>query len=389
MRLAHAPHPEEYRQARQVLVCMPWGVGDTVMQRPLLAAVHRAAPRAAVTVLGAEPAIELLADKASCEVKAYQSLGVQHCGQEPDEAVDQVVLRWLASRVPFDHIFNCRVAPAAVRHAIWNSGLATLEPDQEQERLLLSRGGGCASAWLEAASAGWRIPIDPRLGLRLDPPAWARQRAEDFLAMNGLADDLPAAISPVGCLQPGRWPASHLAQIGDRLIETTKNALLLVEGGDTAAAEATLSQMEHRSVVVRFGRLHLLETAAILQRCRVLVCNDTGLLHIAAAVGTPVVGIYGPTPPEALRPHFPWVVTIGEPATRLEQSAVEVGVASCWQGEPISDGNGISQVDVEDVWEALEGLIPLTTASAAMHPSHGKLAGAGRAGAGREEGPKR
>ncbi|RJR34338.1 MAG: hypothetical protein C4576_26510 [Desulfobacteraceae bacterium] len=49
--------------------------------------------------------------------------------------------------------------------------------------------------------------------------------------------------------------------------------------------------------------LHLLHVAALLERCDALVCNDTGLMHIAASVGTPVIGLFGPTDPSIYLPR--------------------------------------------------------------------------------------
>ena len=50
------------------------------------------------------------------------------------------------------------------------------------------------------------------------------------------------------------------------------------------------------------GKTDLLQLAAVLEHCRLLITNDTGTMHVAAAVGTPVVAIFGPTDPKTTGP---------------------------------------------------------------------------------------
>jgi hypothetical protein len=213
-----------------------------------------------------------------------------------------------------------------------------------------TEGASAHAAWLEGAAAGWGLPIDPQVILRLDPPEWARRDAEVFFEEHQIADWLPAALAPEPAHDAPHWPAEHFAEIGDRLIASTRAPLLLLTSGGHSA-EAVTSRMERRSEVIVVEPRHMFQTAGLIQRSRVLVCSDPGLLHLAATVGTPALGIQSQS--ERYRPRFPWEIALSDRA------------------------------DVDEVWEALRRLIPLTASPTGVHPTHTAIAGAGSPRAGR------
>lgn len=74
------------------------------------------------------------------------------------------------------------------------------------------------------------------------------------------------------------------------------------------------------------GRSSLLQAAAVLERCRVLVGNDSGLGHMASAVGTPTLTVFGPGQPGRYHPWGPWARWVVAPGKSLERLAPEVVV---------------------------------------------------------------
>jgi lipopolysaccharide heptosyltransferase II len=110
-------------------------------------------------------------------------------------------------------------------------------------------------------------------------------------------------------MQPGAryslkvWPPERFAELADRLSEAFPCRILL--GGDAkerAVAESVREQARCKPVVIA-GRLSLLEFGALLKRCRLFIGHDGGAMHMAAAVGTPVVALFGPTYPERWGPR--------------------------------------------------------------------------------------
>ncbi len=107
------------------------------------------------------------------------------------------------------------------------------------------------------------------------------------------ARELEGRSAPRVAVAPGaRWPDKrwpHFAQLVERLAD--RAAIVVV--GDAADARAfDTPEAPHVDLA---GALDLIETAAVLEACDLLVCNDSGLLHLAEAVGTPVVALFGPT----------------------------------------------------------------------------------------------
>ena len=108
---------------------------------------------------------------------------------------------------------------------------------------------------------------------------------------------------PIIVLHPGanwphkRWPPERFALLGDQLA-AQHGAHLLVTGGpdDVVLAESIQRQMRH-PVTVLAGQTTLRQLAAWLELAHVVISNDTGVLHLAAALGRPVIALYGPTSP--------------------------------------------------------------------------------------------
>lgn len=103
-------------------------------------------------------------------------------------------------------------------------------------------------------------------------------------------------------MQPGandpyvrEWKAEHYAWVGDRLSEKY-GARVILFGTDTEkkAAEAVEAQMAHKPLMLA-GKTKLREALALISCCDLWIGNDGGLLHLAAGVGLPTVGIFGPT----------------------------------------------------------------------------------------------
>jgi len=101
------------------------------------------------------------------------------------------------------------------------------------------------------------------------------------------------AVSPGAAHFTKRWPTEYWIALVQQLTE--RNDVVILGGpGDREVATAIAAAGSGRAVSAA-GEFTLAGTAALLKRVRVLAAGDTGVLHLATAVGTPVVGLYGPT----------------------------------------------------------------------------------------------
>ncbi|MDX1764300.1 MAG: glycosyltransferase family 9 protein, partial [bacterium] len=102
-----------------------------------------------------------------------------------------------------------------------------------------------------------------------------------------------------------RWPVARFAELADLLVERLAARVLIVGDERERALGARLAAAMKRPAVDLCGKLNLLELAALLQESDLMVTNDTGPMHLSAAVGTPVVALFGPTRPSRYGPYGP------------------------------------------------------------------------------------
>jgi len=131
----------------------------------------------------------------------------------------------------------------------------------------------------------------PRFRLGLPLPA-------DLSHLLSLGPGQPLAVVHPGARWPTKlWPAAHWARLADWLArEKGFQVVITGSSGDRALAEEIVAQTETPPLNLA-GRTSLAELAAVLKQARVAVTTDTGPMHLAAALGTPVAALFGPTAP--------------------------------------------------------------------------------------------
>lgn len=138
----------------------------------------------------------------------------------------------------------------------------------------------------------------------------ARRTADEFLRQQLLADASLLIGVHAGCNslknQHHRlWPSASFARLIGRLLETRSHARVLLFQGpqDIEINQVILSQLgDYRRDVVLVDRLPMRAVAVLIQRCRIFISNDSGLMHTAAACRVPCVAVFGPTNPNWVRP---------------------------------------------------------------------------------------
>lgn len=99
-----------------------------------------------------------------------------------------------------------------------------------------------------------------------------------------------------------RWPEKHYAQLADKMIEKGYQVLLVGSAKDKPVAENIVRLSNAEPIVDLTGETSLDEVIALLQMADFVVSNDSGLMHIAAAVNTPLVALYGSSDPSFTPP---------------------------------------------------------------------------------------
>jgi heptosyltransferase-2 len=151
------------------------------------------------------------------------------------------------------------------------------------------------------------VPLPKRSSLHVAP--WARGQARAYLACHGVGPEA-TLIGMIPGSQWGtkRWPAQRFAGLIRHLTQQHPIHVALFGGSqDRTIAEAITSACGE-PVIDLVGRTSVQELAAYLACCSVVVSNDTGPMHIAAALGKPILVLLGPTTPElGFSPYgVPW-----------------------------------------------------------------------------------
>lgn len=132
------------------------------------------------------------------------------------------------------------------------------------------------------------------------PPEFHLGETAEATALGWLADRGLGTSRPVAALAPGaahgtkQWPRAHWAAFIPMMVARGWDCVLVGGPADRALAEG-LAAEAGAHVASAAGRFGLQETGATIRRARVLVSGDTGVMHMATAVGTPVVALFGPT----------------------------------------------------------------------------------------------
>ncbi|MCK5118432.1 MAG: glycosyltransferase family 9 protein [Candidatus Latescibacteria bacterium] len=109
-------------------------------------------------------------------------------------------------------------------------------------------------------------------------------------------EDEVVGVHPGAKWDAKRWEVKGFVRVCDQILESGRKCLLLGDEEDLPFVQEIVSRMRHVPTLL-VGELELCELAAVIRRCKLLVCNDSGPMHIATAVDTPVVAIFGPTHP--------------------------------------------------------------------------------------------
>jgi ADP-heptose:LPS heptosyltransferase len=283
------------------------GIGDFVMLLPLLGAVRRRFPGATITVAASQRSALLLDEAAAPAVVVRTPTWFRDGRARPREAglgrlPPQSALAWLAGLSlrwqfgRFDRTFNL--------HSWWERRFdfrrhwtPQVPPRPDAVHTVDFLADLLGRALGEPVPAEARRPqVTPRAGPAAAAGAWWGER--------GLARRPVVALLPASNMHLKRWPAARWAAVSDHLAAAGCVPLLLLPPGPDPAEE----------IVARAGRARrarpplvlrapLDRVAAVLARCRLAVGVDTGLLHLAAAVGTRYVGLFGPTNPAVTGPY--------------------------------------------------------------------------------------
>ena len=281
-------------------------LGDTILTTPLLAQVARRGPVDVVTTPAA--ASLLTGHPAVRDVIKYDKRGA-HAGL--------FGLTTLASRLRSARYDTAFLAQGSLRSA----ALAFLARVPERIGFATSAGSWLyttkvsyrddlhhAARLLLLSRPNGREPTPEETRPSLAPGAPERQLVDDLLRRNGVAaEDRLIALAPGSVWGTKRWP--YYPQLAASLADAGR---IVVVGGPDDSSLALEIRAAVPNAIDATGALPMLGSAALIGRSAVIVTNDSSPLHLASAMGTPTVAIFGPTVPDfGFGPLAPSSVVVG------------------------------------------------------------------------------
>jgi len=281
----------------RILVVELWNIGDVVLTIPFLAQLRAIVPDAEITLLGRPHAAEILAgtglvDRFIEAELTWKTEGRRFSPFNYDWAEFLRVVRALRAR-KFDLAFQCRpnvreyalLALSGARRRVgyarpgWDRTLtdAIAFGDSDLQK---------KDAWLRllAAFGGPRAIEIPSLQVSRDEQLWA----SEYLRANGASpSNLLVAIHPGASIPEKRWPIDRFEKVASDIgARPDIDVLTFIEPEGYGSSLARVDRVIPVKVELR-------QMMALLARCDLLVCNDSGPMHIAAALGVPTVAVFG------------------------------------------------------------------------------------------------
>lgn len=155
-------------------------------------------------------------------------------------------------------------------------------------------------------------------------------------------------LAPGAAYGPAKkWFPERFAAVVDRLIdETGAQAILFGSGGDKESTAAVARNAHHRLIDIA-GKTDLKEAIALISRCALFLSNDSGLMHVAGALGIPTVAIFGSTNPVTTSP-------LGEKSIVIHR---DVPCSPCLKPVCPTDFRCMELIGADEVYAAARGLL--------------------------------
>ena len=286
----------------KILIRVNNWIGDVVMISPALRAVRRAFPGAEITLLAKSWVIDSLHGSPYFDrLIEYDREGVHAGGW----GRWRLIRRLRRERYDLALLFQKAFEAALFAYLARIPRRVGFSTDARgwllTDALPLPQEGHHVEHFLRLAEAIGADTRDRRLSFHVTPAA--RDAAYRFMRQQGLLEaPLRVGIHAGASKAPRAWHASRFAEVATALASQTGARILLFGSDADAPLLETIRRSSGEACVAPLRGQSLQVMAALMEHCHLMVCNDSGPMHVAAALRVPIVALFGPGSPERTGP---------------------------------------------------------------------------------------
>jgi heptosyltransferase-2 len=285
-------------------------VGDAIMAIPALQAVRNRHPQATISVLARPYVADIYRHQHLCdELISYDPKGLHHGITGRERLAEELKALKFDTALLFQNAFDAA-------WLTWRAGIPQrIGYARDGRSLLLTEAVSVPKPgeipvheqfyYLELLRrAGWIDSLPTETCVILEVSVEQKNRAEKSLLAAGARPRFPRiALGPGASYGSAKcWPPARFAEFVNLFrCETDADVILFGTGAEQSVAEAIATKIKGSSISL-IGKTAIADLPAFLSNCQLFVGNDSGAMHVAAAVGLPVVALFGPTDPLGTAP---------------------------------------------------------------------------------------
>jgi heptosyltransferase-2 len=291
---------------RRLLVRSTNWIGDAVMTTPAVRAIRRNFPAAEITLLAKPWVLPVFAHSSRIDRFLVYDVKGRHRGLAGRwRLIGDIRRRHFDAAILLQNAFEAALITAAagipVRIGFDTDGRTLLLTDPVRRPPGIKKRHQ-TDYYLQILRGSGLLARDDRLELTLAEAD--RKRAVGRLEAEGVGSGKPlVGLNPSATFGPAKqWPEDRFAALGDWIADRYGARILIFGGpGDEVLGRRIADRMRHRPVNLA-GRTELAEAMALIGILDLFITNDSGLMHVAAALDAPLIAIFGSTDPVATGP---------------------------------------------------------------------------------------
>jgi len=328
---------------RRLLLVKPSSLGDVVNTLPALVALHRSWPTTLVDWLVKSEWAELLRD----HPMLHEVVLLPKSWQQWPRFIGEL------NRRPYDMVIDFQgLLRSGLLSLMTRAGVRVGFADGREGSpwcythrvAACERGVHAVERYLRLIEASGVAIDGPRAFLL---PRWRAAEAwvENFWRSEKIAPhETICVIHPAARWKNKRWPAERYAQLADWMLDRQVCRVVLIGGATQVKQIDEVKRQMRRAPIDLSGGTNLQQLTALLRRATLLVTNDSGPMHLSAAVNTPVVAVFGPTNPRETGPYGSGHIVI----------EAEIDCSGCTRRSCRKGLACLKAVSVEEVSDAVE-----------------------------------